>query len=118
MNSEEARGQIQLKLVDNPIAQKWYDIGFKFAINYLFFLIPTIMGEGKEFNQDTFRVLVHEAVGDEDNNGEKVIDEDYFNKLHFFDNDNNYGSHQCPDPSDPNVCIPCTTPKIGPVPKP
>lgn len=115
MNPEETVNQDAPTTIEDEVAQRWYDTGFKFALNYLFAWIPK--SSDKEFNQEMFKALVQQVIGDEDKNGEKVIDEQYFERLHFYQGDNRYGN-KCPDPDDPNVCIPCTTYWIQPVPKP
>lgn len=102
----EQEGPIE---ITDATAKLWYDIGFKFAINYLIAWMPTFDSDGLDV--DEFRAMIGRVVGEE------VIDDDYFKKLFYYVDNNRYG-RLCPDPNDPNVCISCTGGKVQPVPRP
>lgn len=116
MNSEERKGQTGLKVIDDKMANEWYLTGFKFALNYLLAWLPE--ETDLEFNKENFKDFVLEYVGDVDVNGKPVIDDNYFENLRFYEGNSNYGLHECPDPNNPTVCIPCAALRIRPVPRP
>lgn len=109
MNTEKTDAQDEPEVIDDAIAQRWYNTGFKFAVNYLLAWIPKETEE--HFDKATFIELVNAVIGD------GVIDDKYFEKIHFYQGDNSYGRN-CPDPTDPSVCIPCAGSMVQAVPKP
>lgn len=85
--------------IPSPYAKKWYDIGFLFAVNYLYAKLAE--SEDPEFNQAKFKEFCKGRFG------EDVIDEKYFESRPFYDDNPGYPKGQCPG-DEPNTCIPCT----------
>ena len=120
IGENEKDGQPGLRTIRDETARRWYDTGFKFALNYLLAWLPEPTSDDydeHEFNTENFKKLVSDVIGDEDWQHMPVIDPDYFAKLYFYKDNNKYGG-LCPDPYDTTVCIPCTAAGVRPVPRP
>jgi hypothetical protein len=88
--------------IPSPYAKKWYDIGFIFAVNYVYAKLAESTDTG--FTQAKFRDFCRGRFG------EDLIDERYFESRPF--HDDSYPSGQCPGDI-PNTCIPCTARNIA-----
>jgi hypothetical protein len=85
-------------------AKRWYDIGFRFAINYIYAHMLKTGGHGI-IEPAAFKAYVKDAliIG---------VEDDYFVKHPF--NDGNYPSGQCPGDA-PGTCIQCADPAVIPI---
>lgn len=100
------------EIITLPQARKWYDIGFTFAVNYIYAKLAEST-DPPGLTQAKFKMFCDNRLGN-------VIDLTYFQRLPFFftvGGQNPYGAGQCPGDL-PNTCIPCTTGIITPLRRP
>lgn len=97
----------QVEEITDYYAKRWYNIGFLFAVNYIYTRLAE--SEDPEFTQEKFKEFCDNRLGD-------VIDEKYFEKFPFYTDNNPYGAGMCPGDL-PNTCIPCTGKKTIPIPR-
>jgi hypothetical protein len=89
--------------------QEGYELGFKFAINYLIAWMPTNF----KFDKEIFKAFVKQFVGEE------VIKDDYlFKDVKYYQGGVNYPSGACPNQFSPPDHVSCVGKKMQPVPKP
>lgn len=90
--------------VTSSTAKKWYDLGFRFAINYLHAIMPESSDES--FDKETFKNFLDDVL----NQG---VEDDYFEK-HPFNDPSNYPPGMCPGDR-LGTCIQCADRAITPL---
>src|SRR6476661_8958376 len=89
--------------IKDDVAKKWYDFGFRFAINYIHAILPE--SSNVELNQENFKAfLAKELV--------EGVNEKFFIEHPF--NPGNYPGGQCPGDT-PGTCIQCSDVGIRPL---
>jgi len=119
--TEEKNEQTELKdqltatpeAITSYYAKRWYDMGFLFAVNYIYAILPDT-NAGIEFNKGIFKDTLNRRFHLPDGTG--IVDDKFFEKHPFKETGpSSYPNGQCPGDI-PGTCIPCTADGIKPFP--
>ena len=92
-------------VITDPEAKRWYDFGFRFALNYIY---ASMLKSGDySIDPQAFRAFLDDIL-------EVGVEDDFFERYPF--KEGRYPTGQCPADI-PNACIPCADRSIVPIDK-
>lgn len=94
---------VQAEVITDYYAKRWYNEGFRFAINYIY--VHMVNSGDPRVDPEAFKAYLFDTL-------DIGVEEDYFEKHPF--NSGRYPSGQCPGDI-PGTCIPCADNGIVPI---